>query len=144
MQNQLQARTQLFRRGCTLSLSGPNVSSPWNTYLCIIRKVHAFLLRKEISFCVRKIRNIILSITHWKYQARWKQLRISPAKIVSSAEGASTLEGSRGMLPREILKFSFSKMHTENEPKGSVKISCIWQQIDIYSRNFSTVMNISK
>ena len=39
--------------GCTLSLSGPHVSSP-------------FLLREETSFCVRKIRNIILSITNWK------------------------------------------------------------------------------
>ena len=31
--------------------------------------------------------------------------------IGSSARGASTLGGSGGMLPREFLKFSFSKMH---------------------------------
>ena len=35
--------------GCALDLSGPHVSSP-------------FLLREETSFCVRKIRNIIVSI----------------------------------------------------------------------------------
>ena len=33
-----------------------------SAYICIIRKVHPLLLRKETSFCVRKIRNIILSI----------------------------------------------------------------------------------
>ena len=33
------------------------------------------------------------------------------AKIGSSARGASTLEGSGGMVPKEILKFSFSKIH---------------------------------
>ena len=69
-------------------------SSTIYIYICIIRKVHPFLLRKETSFCVRKIRNIILSITNWKWQARWKQFRVSPAKIVSSAEGASTLRRS--------------------------------------------------
>ena len=44
-------------------------------------------------------------------QARRKQFRVSPAQTVSSAEGASRLGGSGGMLPREILKFSFSKTH---------------------------------
>ena len=44
-------------------------------------------------------------------QARRKQFRVGPARIGSSAEGASILGGSGGMLPREILKFSFSKMH---------------------------------
>ena len=44
-------------------------------------------------------------------QARRKQLKVGTAKIGSSAEGASTLGGSGGMLPREILQFSFSKMH---------------------------------
>ena len=29
--------------------------------LCIIRKVHPFLLKKETFFCVTKIRDIILS-----------------------------------------------------------------------------------
>ena len=57
------------------------------------------------------------------------------------------------MLPREILKVSFSKMHIlrilremlrKNEPKLTVKIACIWQQIDIYFRNFSKVMDMSK
>ena len=38
-------------------------------------------------------------------QARRKEFRVGPAKI-----GASTLGGSGGMLPREILKFSFSKI----------------------------------
>ena len=52
--------------GCTLSLIGPHVSSPKNIYLCTIREVHPFLLRKETSFCVREIRNIIVSITDWK------------------------------------------------------------------------------
>ena len=57
------------------------------------------------------------------------------------------------MRPWEMLKFGFSKMHIlrilremyrKNEPKPMVKIACIWQQIDIYFRNFSTVMDISK
>ena len=57
------------------------------------------------------------------------------------------------MLPREILKFNFSKLHIlrilrdmqrKNELKLTVKIACIWQQIDIYFRIFSTVMDISK
>ena len=52
--------------GCTLSLSGPRVSTPENIYLCTIREVHPFLLRKETSFCVRKIRNIIVCVTDWK------------------------------------------------------------------------------
>ena len=47
-------------------------------------------------------------------RARRKQFRIGPAKIKSSAESASTLGGSGGMLPRKILKFIFSKM-------------CIWR-----------------
>ena len=33
-------------------------------YLCIIRKVHPFLAKKEKLSCVIKIRNIILTITH--------------------------------------------------------------------------------
>ena len=37
--------------------------------------------------------------------------RVSQEKIISSAEGASTLGGSGGMFPQEILKFSFSKVH---------------------------------
>ena len=110
---QFQARAQLFRRGGggTLSLSGPHVSSPSNIYLCTIQEVHAFLLRKETSFCVRRIGNIIVSITDWKYPTRRKQFRVSPAQIVSRAEGASRLGGSRGMVPREIFKFSFSKIY---------------------------------
>ena len=45
------------------------------------------------------------------------------------------------MFPREILKFSFSKMHIwrilrenlrKNEPKLMVQISCVLQQIDNY------------
>ena len=44
-------------------------------------------------------------------QARRKQFRVGPAKIGSSAAGASTLERSGGMLPRKILKFSLFKMH---------------------------------
>ena len=87
------------------------MSAVLKTYICTIREVHPFLLRKEISFCVRKIRNIEVSVTDWKYPAWRKQLRICPAEIVSSAEGASMLGGSGGMLPREILKFSFSKVH---------------------------------
>ena len=43
-----------------------------------------------------------------QFQARRKQYRVDPTKIGSSAKGAGTLEGSRGMLPQEILKFSFS------------------------------------
>ena len=45
------------------------------------------------------------------HQAWRKQYRVDPTKIGSSAKGAGTLEGSGGMLPREILKFSFSKIH---------------------------------
>ena len=44
-------------------------------------------------------------------ETRQKQFRVGPAKIWSSAEGASALERSRCMLPGEILKFIFSKMH---------------------------------
>ena len=44
-------------------------------------------------------------------QARRKQYRVDPTKIGSSAKGAGTLEGFGGMVPREILKFSFSKIH---------------------------------
>ena len=44
-------------------------------------------------------------------QARRKQYRVDPTKIRSSAKGARTLEGSGGMLPRGILKFSFSKIY---------------------------------
>ena len=46
-----------------------------------------------------------------QFQARRKQYRVDPTKIGSSAKGAVTLEGSGGMLPREILKFSISKIH---------------------------------
>ena len=46
-----------------------------------------------------------LMITH----AGRKQFRVGPDKIRSSAEGASTLGWSGGMLPREMLKFSFFK-----------------------------------
>ena len=61
--------------------------------VCTIREVYPFLLRKETSFCVRKMRNIIVSVTDWKWPAWWKQFRVSPAQIVSSAEGASRLGG---------------------------------------------------
>ena len=44
-------------------------------------------------------------------QARRKQYRVDPTKIGLSAKGAGTVEGSGGMLPREILKCSFSKIH---------------------------------
>ena len=37
-----------------------------------------------------------------QFQARQKQYRVDPTKIGSSAKGAGTLEGSGGMLPREI------------------------------------------
>ena len=39
-------------------------------------------------------------------QAERKQFRVGAAEM-----GANTLEESGGMLPREILKFSFSKTH---------------------------------
>ena len=44
-------------------------------------------------------------------KARRKQFRVGPAKIGWSAESASTLGGFEDMLPREIFKFSFFKMH---------------------------------
>ena len=44
-------------------------------------------------------------------QTRRKQYRVDPTKIASGAKGVGTLEGSGGMLPREIFKFSFSKIH---------------------------------
>ena len=43
--------------------------------------------------------------------SRPKQFRVTPVKIVSSAEGASTLGAFGDMLPWEVLKFGFSKMH---------------------------------
>ena len=56
------------------------------------------------------------------------------------------------MLPREILKFSVTKVHILRILREVMKklsesygeIACIWQQIDIYFRNFSTVMDIHK
>ena len=60
------AYAAFWARECTLILNGPRVSSPYNIYFCTIREVHPFLLRKETSFCVRKIRNIIVSVTDWK------------------------------------------------------------------------------
>ena len=54
---------------------------------------------------------IFQTVSCIQFQARWKQYRVGPTKIGSSAEGAGTLEGSGGMLPRENLKFSFSKIH---------------------------------
>ena len=56
------------------------------------------------------------------------------------------------MLPREILKFSFSKVQilrilrevTKKLSESYGEMACIWQQIDIYFRNFSTVMDIPK
>ena len=53
------------------------------------------------------MRNIVLTIK----QARRKQFRVSRIKIRWSAEGTNTLGGSKGMLPREILKLSFSEKH---------------------------------
>ena len=46
-----------------------------------------------------------------KTEARRKQFRVGPAKIGSSAAGASILGGSGGMVPLEILKISLFKMH---------------------------------
>ena len=46
-----------------------------------------------------------------QFQARQKQYRVDPTKIGLSAQGVGTLEGSRGMLPREMLTFSFSKIN---------------------------------
>ena len=62
---------------------------------------------------VQKRRNNSKSTMHNVHstQARRKQFRVGPAKIGWSAEGTSKLGGSGGMLPREILKFSFSKIH---------------------------------
>ena len=48
------------------------------------------------------------------------------------------------MLPREILKFSFSKMHILrilSEKLTKKRMQCVQYKIDIY---FSTVMDISK
>ena len=44
-------------------------------------------------------------------QARQKQFRVGPAKIGSSTDGASRVGEYWGMVPQEILKFSFSKTH---------------------------------
>ena len=56
-----QARTQLFRRrGVHFKLQ--RTSCQQSLKYISIRKVHLFLLRKEKSFCVGKIRNTILSI----------------------------------------------------------------------------------
>ena len=65
-------------------------------------------------------RNIFLCTEDTYYYTEYYPLAIArPAEAVQSwsgknridAQGASTLEDSGGMLPREILKFSFSKMH---------------------------------
>ena len=47
----------------------------------------------------------------WLFQTRRKQFRVGLAKIGLSGESASILEASGGTLPREILKFSFSKIY---------------------------------
>ena len=85
--------------------------------------MYPFLVKKTKNwFCVIKIRNTILTITHWHtagpVEARRKPggsssglVRVSPAKAGSRAEDASTLRESGDMLPREVLKLSFSKMH---------------------------------
>ena len=46
-----------------------------------------------------------------QFQARQKQYRVDLTKIGLSAKDAGTLEGSGGMFLREILTFSFSKIH---------------------------------
>ena len=55
--------------------------------------------------------NVLQGVEVSMTQAWQKQFRVGPAKIGPSAEGTSTLGGSGGMLPREILKVSFSKIH---------------------------------
>ena len=54
------------------------------------------------------------------FQARRKQFRVGPAKIGSSAEGATTLGGSGGIVRREILKINFSKMHIWRHSQGEL------------------------
>ena len=82
-----------------------------------------------------KIITVIINLTVLA-QARRKQFRVGPAKIDWTAKGASKLEGGGGggggMLPWEILKVSFSKMHIwrilrenlkrKNGPKLMVKV----------------------
>ena len=63
---QLQARTQLFRRGGGLHFKLERTSCQQSLkyiYLCIIRKVQPFLVKKETCFCVIKIRSIIPSLS---------------------------------------------------------------------------------
>ena len=48
-----EARRQLFRRGVHFKLERTSCQ-------------HPFLQRNETSFCIRKIRNIIVSVTDWK------------------------------------------------------------------------------
>ena len=49
---------KLERTSCQQSLK-------YISLFCILRKVHPFLLKKDTSFCVIKIRNIIQSTTNW-------------------------------------------------------------------------------
>ena len=55
-----------FGGGCTLSLSGSHVSMQSLKCVSLYNTEGAsFSNKKETSFCIFKIRNIILSITHW-------------------------------------------------------------------------------
>ena len=73
-------------------------------YVSLYNTKGAPFFNEKKCFCVIKIRNVTLTVT-WR-----KQFRVSGTKIGLSAEGASTLGESGGMVPREILKLSFSKM----------------------------------
>ena len=102
--------------------------TPYQNY---IQKIH---ILRDIKLAI-----IFQSISIWhslpfsaSLQDRWKQFIVDPAERGSSIGGVSTLGGSGGMLPREILKFGFSKTHilaqslgeltNWNEPKYTVKM----------------------
>ena len=80
------------------------------SYQNYIQKIH---ILRDIKLAI-----IFQSISIWhslpfsaSLQDRWKQFIVDPAERGSSIGGVSTLGGSGGMLPREILKFGFSKTH---------------------------------
>ena len=64
-------------------------------YLCIIRKVHPFLPRKEASFCLSKIRN-----HYTEYYS--VVVMASPAEAVQSYFGKNSIERRRRKYTRGV------------------------------------------
>ena len=71
-------------------------------------ELQAKLNRNEWAIQTRKVKT---GSSNFSSRLRRRSRPSCVRSLVSNAEGASRLVGSGGMLPREILKFSFSKVH---------------------------------